>query len=83
MSQHISLVRWLPIPFAGITLPPWGIFIKQGRDSARLRRHELVHWAQYERHGLWGFYAGYVFHWIRAGFSYANHPWEIEARQAE
>lgn len=64
-----------------MALPPLGIFIRRGRDSERLRRHERVHWQQYQRRGLPAYYLGYVWAWIRCGFSYERHPWEIEARR--
>ncbi|MGH3440574.1 MAG: hypothetical protein ACRDUY_00710 [Nitriliruptorales bacterium] len=75
-------VRWLPLPWIGaMTLPPWGIFIRRGRDSPGLRRHEEVHWRQYVQRGFFGFYLGYLWAWIRCGFSYERHPWEVEARR--
>jgi len=77
----IRLVRWLPF-ISGIALPPIGIFIQRDSDSERLRQHEIVHWYQYTERSVLGFYFGYLYYWVRAGFSYRNHPWEIEARGA-
>lgn len=77
----VYLVKWLPIRHAAITLPPVGIFVKRKHDSERLRRHEQVHWQQYRERSVLGFYVGYLVAWVRAGFSYQNHPWEIEARK--
>lgn len=73
--------RWLPSWIVAITLPPVVVLIREERDSPGLRRHERVHWRQYEERGLLGFYVGYVWHWARVGFSYERHPWEIEARR--
>lgn len=73
--------------FVAVTYPPFGIFIRKAwwesasverRES--LLRHEQAHWAQYERYGLIGFYARYIFYSLRYG--YRNHPMEIEARAA-
>ncbi len=78
--------KWLAwslrkLGFAGITLPPFGIFITPERfDDAALARHESVHWAQYQRMGLLKFYAAYVWYSLRYG--YQNNPMEIEARAA-
>ena len=79
-----ALVRlWLRLGrFDGITLPPWGVFIRAERLSdERLRRHELVHWAQYERMGAVKFYARYI--WLTLRHGYRNNPMEVEARAAE
>ncbi len=87
MSRQMPPIRtvpWLPLPWiAAMCLPPIGIFIRAGRDSERLRRHELVHWEQYRQRSVLGYYLGYLGAWVRAGFSYQRHPWEIEARRAE
>lgn len=81
---RIRTVRWLPLPWiAAMCLPPVGIFIREGRDSERLRRHELVHWEQYRQRSVLGYHLGYLGAWVRAGFSYRRHPWEVEARRAE
>ena len=67
--------------FAGITLP-WGIYLlREQLGNERLIRHELAHVAQIRRYGVVGFYARYIALWLRHG--YRNHPFEIEAREAE
>jgi hypothetical protein len=79
-----GLVRWWlqRTGYAGITLPPCGIYILASRlTDVRLRRHEIAHWAQYERMGALRFYAVYLWHLVRVG--YDRHPMEIEARAAE
>jgi hypothetical protein len=81
-SPRIRSVRWLPLPWiAAMTLPPLGILIRVGKDSERLRRHELAHWRQYLDRSVVGYYVGYLAAWVRCGFSYQRHPWEIEARE--
>lgn len=74
---------WLRVTgYAGITLPPFGIFLLRERfNDVRLRRHELAHAAQVLRYGIPGFYVRYL--WLLARHGYENHPLEIEARAAE
>lgn len=78
------LVRWFlrTFGFAGIALPPFGIFILAERlHQDWLIRHEQCHWAQWQRLGTVRFYATYLWGLLRYG--YRNHPLEIEARAAE
>lgn len=81
-ARHL-IAWWLKITgFAGITLPPWGIYILPGRlDDQRLIRHEQAHWDQYKRMGVLRFYATYL--WLTLRHGYWNNPLEIEARAAE
>lgn len=81
-ARHVVRL-WLHLwGFHGITLPPLGMFILAERlGDARLVRHELAHWAQYERMGALRFYAAYLWGLLRHG--YRNHPMELEARAAE
>lgn len=83
----VRVVPWIPARprFVAVTYPPFGIFLRRGwwGEASVARReallsHERVHWAQYERYGLLGFYARYIFYSLRYG--YRNHPMEIEAR---
>lgn len=65
--------------FAGICLPPFGIYILDRHISNQsLIKHERVHWAQYERMGFIRFYLTYIYQVIRYG--YRNSPMEKEAR---
>jgi hypothetical protein len=65
-----------------VTLPPFGIFINiKQRRNLQLLRHELRHWAQYERMGLVRFCIGYMAANIKYG--YDHNPFEIEARSNE
>jgi hypothetical protein len=68
--------------YAGITLPPLGIYLLGHRiDDVRLRRHEAAHWQQYRQLGLVRFYVLYL--WWLARVGYELHPFEIQARRAE
>jgi hypothetical protein len=68
--------------FAGITLPPLGIYILPHRlDDARLRRHEIEHWRQYRERGVVRFYVEYL--WLLWRHGYHDHPFERAAREAE
>lgn len=81
-ARHI--IRWFlrTSGFAGMVLPPVGIFIlAEHMHSQRLIRHEQAHWRQWQRMGTVRFYATYIWLWLRHG--YRNHPMEIEAREAE
>lgn len=77
----LYVVRWLPLPWIkGMCLPPFGIFIRRGHeDRERLVKHEQVHWDQYLQRSVLRYYLGYLYHWVRSGFSYRKHPWEVEA----
>jgi len=81
-ARHI--VRWFlrTAGYAGITLPPRGIYILQARmGDMALRRHEQAHWRQYRRMGVLRFYLTYGWYTLRYG--YWNNPMEVEAREAE
>lgn len=74
-----SIVKWLPFGLRGMTIPPLGIFIKNGyQNDNLLLEHETIHWKQYERYGLLGFYAKYFGELLKNG--YADNALEIEAR---
>lgn len=69
----------IPKPFVGMCLPPLGIFIHEGqKGNEELLRHELVHWAQYERMGLLMYCVRYIFQLVFIG--YETMPMEVEAR---
>jgi hypothetical protein len=71
---------WLKLTgFAGITLPPFGVYILAERlTDVDLIRHERVHWTQYQRMGATKFYLTYLWQMLRYG--YWNSPMEREAR---
>lgn len=81
-APHI--IRWFlrTTGYAGIALPPVGIYIlAEHLHSQRLIRHEQAHWRQWQRMGTLAFYLTYVWQVLR--YSYYNAPMEIEARAAE
>lgn len=65
------------------------IFCK-GEPSDSLLRHEMVHQAQMDRYTVAGFYALYVFYWLKAlathrdfSLAYSENPLEKEAYEKE
>jgi hypothetical protein len=69
-------------PFRAMTIPPFGIFIKkQYKGNFQILRHDLIHWQQYKRMGLFLFYLRYFFQLIFIG--YDTCPMEMEAKQYE
>lgn len=63
-------------------IPPFGIFIdKNQRGNKALLDHELIHWSQFKRLGLMGYYLRYLSEYYRYG--YDNMPMEVEARYME
>lgn len=81
MRTMPSWLQWLlPRPYVAITLPPWGMFARPGREAdPQVAAHEAVHWAQATAMGVWRFYATYLWQLMRYG--YAQHPMEQEARR--
>ncbi len=45
-----------------------------------LWKHETAHYDMARRIGNVRYFAGYLWLWVRGGFSYHNHPWERAAR---
>jgi hypothetical protein len=81
-ARHIVAWTLRRAGFAGVALPPWGVFILAERlGDERLIRHEQAHWEQYERMGAVRFYATYIWQVLRYG--YRNAPMEVQAREAE
>jgi len=77
-------VYYIPFDIPGsqmaATIPPFGIFIESKyQDDLSLLNHELVHWDQYKRMGLFGFYKTYLSEYIEYGRIYG--PMEVEARE--
>jgi len=81
-APHV--IRWFlrATGFAGITLPPLGIYILAERiNDLQLIRHELAHWEQAQRMGIVRWAITYLFYNVRYG--YWDNPLEVEARAAE
>lgn len=65
--------------YNGRAIPPFGIYIHESqRGNKNLLEHELVHWQQYQRLGLFKFYS--QFKKELKEFGYDKAPLEIEAR---
>jgi len=61
------------------TVPPFGIFITEAeKNNQALIDHEKVHWRQFRRRGLSGFYPSYL--WQLKKYGYDGMPMEREAR---
>ncbi|MBN4061643.1 hypothetical protein JYU20_00415 [Bacteroidales bacterium AH-315-I05] len=64
------------------TIPPLGIYIKASeKNNEALLRHELAHWKQYQKKGLFNYYANYIKQLVKYG--YDKMPMEQEARENE
>lgn len=65
--------------YSARTIPPFGIFISESeKDNQNLLEHEKVHWKQFRRRGLSGFYPSYLYQLKKYG--YDGMPMEKEAR---
>jgi len=81
-NPKIFYVNWLIPPFRGMTIPPFGIFIhKKYKDNNQILKHDLIHWNQYKRMGLFLFYFRYFMQLIIIGYDWM--PMEMEAREGE
>lgn len=81
-EPKIYYVKWLLPPFRAMTIPPFGIFIKQKyKGNEHILQHDLIHWKQYKRMGIILYYFRYFFQLITIG--YDTMPMEMEARQNE
>ena len=60
-----------------MTIPPFGMFFMPGTFVDSTIRHELIHWEQYKRFGVLGFYILYFYYSLKYG--YWDNPLEIEA----
>jgi len=63
--------------FTGITLYPFIVISRESPDLNKTFRHELIHWIQFKELYVFGFYALYLWYWIRYG-SYGKIPFERE-----
>jgi len=81
-TPRIFYKKSLPFGFNGFVIPSVGVFIKEEhKDSEALLLHELVHWKQYQREGLFRFLFNYNLATLKHG--YDGNPYEIEARFEE
>jgi hypothetical protein len=81
-APKIYYVNYLLPPFRAMTIPPFGIFIKKEyKNDLQILEHDLIHWRQYKRMGLFLYYFRYFIQLIIIG--YDTMPMEMEARQNE
>lgn len=81
-QPKIYYVNSLPSPYRGACIPPIGIYIKkEHQEDKSILIHELIHWRQYKRMGLFMYYLRYFVQLFFIG--YATMPMEMEARQFE
>lgn len=79
-EPKIKYVKRLLGPFRAMTIPPFGIFIKQEFEGdEQILAHDKIHWAQYQRMGLFLYYFRYFMQLLLIG--YDTMPMEMEARQ--
>ena len=78
----IKYVKWISFPlhrFRAVTLPPFGIFIKeQYKGNTKIIEHDYIHWQQYKKMGLFKYYLRWI--WEQIYYGYDKSPMEIEAR---
>ena len=81
-EPRIFYTNFLIPPFRGMTIPPFGIFIKKKyKGNKQILDHDKIHWKQYKRMGLFMYYFRYITQLIIIG--YDTMPMEMEARQNE
>lgn len=81
-NPPIFYVDKIPFNYNGLTIPPFGIFIKKGLpNNENLVLHEMTHWQQFQRNGLLLFLVKYLLY--NAKYGYDQNPFEIEARFME
>jgi hypothetical protein len=82
IKPKIYYVKWLIRPFRAMTIPPFGIFIlNKYKGDNQILQHDLIHWQQYKRMGIFMYYFRYIIQLIIIG--YDTMPMEMEARQHE
>jgi len=83
-----EMVFYIPFNIPGsqmaATIPPFGIFIEnkyqnETKGKGSILSHEKIHWMQYRKYGLLGFYTKYIYGYLKYGRKYS--PMEEEARK--
>lgn len=78
----VRFTKKLPHNYHAATLPPFGVWIvEKEKANKKLLDHELIHWEQFQRMGLFGFWWQYLVEALKHGYD-AN-ALEVEARYAE
>jgi hypothetical protein len=70
INIHTSgiILSILPENINGITIAPFGIFIREEKFNHRILNHELIHWQQQLEMGFIFFYLLYLIEWIVKGY---------------
>ena len=80
-ARHLVRLFLRATGYAGICLPPFGIFILPERlEDPALVEHERCHWRQAERMGTARWAITYL--WYNLRYGYRGNPLEKEARAA-
>ncbi|MFL0077008.1 hypothetical protein [Tenacibaculum maritimum] len=81
-EPKIIYTKFIIPPFRGMTIPPFGIFIRKDlKNNKKIIEHDLIHWKQYKRMGIVMFYFRYFIQLLIIG--YDTMPMEMEARKNE
>ncbi len=81
-QPKIYYIKRIIPPYRAHTIPPFGIFIKKEyKGNEKILNHDLIHWKQYKRMGLFKFYFTYLKQFLKYGYN--KMPMEIEARYEE
>lgn len=80
MIEHHQqkLFKIIPSFFEGITIGSH-VFYRDKNPPLWLKLHEAVHVAQFEKHGLFGYFFRYVYGYFKNGCDYHKIPLEVEA----
>ena len=80
-QPKIYYTRYILPPYRAVTIPPFGIFIKKKhKGNQKILNHDMAHWGQYQKIGLFMFYFKYFKQFLIYG--YDKMPMEIDTRYA-
>jgi len=78
-NPKVYYKKHLLFGYNGFIIPMVGVFIKKTElGNKDFLTHEMTHWRQYQKEGLFGFLFGYCKEAINKG--YEHNKYEIEAR---
>ncbi len=79
---NIWYVDYIPFGYNALFIPPFGIFVHTSQaNNKEILLHELVHWKQFKKEGLFKFLLGFTQENAKNG--YDGNKYEIEARFSE
>ncbi|MFL0088524.1 hypothetical protein V2550_07605, partial [Tenacibaculum maritimum] len=68
-EPKIIYTKFIIPPFRGMTIPPFGIFIRKDlKNDQKIIEHDLIHWKQYKRMGIVMFYFRYFIQLLIIGY---------------